>query len=133
MVYIWVSQLEFGLFDIAIHETNEEVDPMEVLRNIYASINLIQIPEYNRFPCSFEHIFAGGYAAGYYCYLWAKVLSADAFAAFEETGIFNEDTGKCFLKHILEVGGSKSAAEMYRDFRGRDASTDALLRHSGLA
>lgn len=128
-----VSQLEFALFDVAIHETNEEVDPMEVLRNIYASINLIQIPEYNRFPCSFEHIFAGGYAAGYYSYLWAEVLSADAFAAFEETGIFNEDTGKRFLKHILEVGGSKSAAEMYRDFRGRDATMDALLRHSGLA
>ena len=87
----------------------------------------------DRFLCSFGHIFAGGYAAGYYSYKWAEVLSADAFSAFEETGIFNSETGKRFLNSVLEQGGSREPMELFIEFRGREPSIDALLRHSGLA
>ncbi|HIP81666.1 MAG TPA: oligopeptidase A, partial [Leucothrix mucor] len=89
-------------------------------------------PSFNRFQHGFSHIFAGGYAAGYYSYKWAEVLSADAFARFEEEGLFNEKVGKDFLTEILEVGGSRPAMESFKAFRGREPKVDALLKHSGL-
>ena len=90
-------------------------------------------PAFNRFQNSFSHIFAGGYAAGYYSYKWAEVLSADAFSRFEEDGIFNKETGALFRDTVLANGGSRPAAELFEAFRGREPSTDALLRHSGIA
>ena len=90
-------------------------------------------PEWNRFAHGFSHIFAGGYAAGYYSYKWAEVLSADAYSAFEEAGIFDRETGMRFLKTILEQGGSRDPMELFIEFRGREPTIDALLRHSGLA
>ena len=93
----------------------------------------MQPPAFNRFENSFTHIFGGGYAAGYYSYKWAEVLSADAFSAFEETGIFNRDTGQKFLNSVLEQGGSREPMELFVEFRGREPTIDALLRHSGLA
>jgi oligopeptidase A len=89
-------------------------------------------PAFNRFENSFSHIFAGGYAAGYYSYKWAEVLSADAFARFEEEGIFNPNTGESFLTEILQQGGSKPPMELFKKFRGREPTIDALLRHSGI-
>jgi oligopeptidase A len=89
-------------------------------------------PAFNRFQNSFSHIFAGGYAAGYYSYKWAEVLSADAFAAFEEMGIQDDATSARFLSEILERGGTEDAMSLFRRFRGRDPDIDALLRHSGL-
>ena len=90
-------------------------------------------PSFNRFQHSFSHIFAGGYAAGYYSYKWAEVLSADAFSKFEEKGIFDKNTGKEFLQTILEKGGSREPMDLFVDFRGRKPNIDALLRHSGIA
>ena len=90
-------------------------------------------PEFNRFQNGFSHIFAGGYAAGYYSYKWAEVLSADAFSRFEESGIFNAETGQSFRSNILEMGGSKEPMELFVAFRGREPNIDALLRHSGIA
>ncbi|CSA56496.1 oligopeptidase A [Vibrio cholerae] len=89
--------------------------------------------EWNRFSHSFSHIFAGGYSAGYYSYLWAEVLSADAFSRFEEEGIFNRETGQSFLNNILEMGGSEEPMELFKRFRGREPQIDALLRHAGIA
>ena len=89
-------------------------------------------PAFNRFANSFSHIFAGGYAAGYYSYKWAEVLSSDAFSRFEEEGIFNQQTGQEFLTHILEKGGSQEPSELFKAFRGRAPEIDALLRHSGI-
>ena len=89
-------------------------------------------PEFNRFQNSFGHIFAGGYAAGYYSYKWAEVLSSDAFSRFEEEGIFNQQVGQDFLNNILEKGGSKEPMELFVAFRGREPKVDALLRHSGI-
>ncbi len=90
-------------------------------------------PPYNRFQNSFSHIFAGGYAAGYYGYKWAEVLSADAFSKFEEQGIFDRETGQAFMRHILEQGGTREPMELFIAFRGREPSIEALLRHCGLA
>ena len=89
-------------------------------------------PEFNRFQNSFSHIFAGGYAAGYYSYKWAEVLSADCYAAFEEEGLFNAETGQRFLREILSVGGSRPAIDSFKAFRGREPSIEALLRHNGM-
>ena len=131
-----VRQLEFSLFDFRIHL---EYDPargariFEILEEVRDEVAVIRPPAWNRFPNSFTHIFAGGYAAGYYSYKWAEVLSADAFSLFEERGIFDRETGQAFLHNILEKGGSKDAAELFRAFRGRDPQIDALLRHSGIA
>ncbi len=131
-----VRQLEFSLFDFRIHL---EYDPargariFEILEEVRDEVAVIRPPAWNRFPNSFTHIFAGGYAAGYYSYKWAEVLSADAFSLFEERGIFDRETGQSFLRNILEPGGSRDAAELFRAFRGREPKIDALLRHSGIA
>jgi oligopeptidase A len=93
---------------------------------------LVRPPEYDRFPWAFGHIFSGGYEAGYYSYLWSEILSADAFAAFEETSVFDRSAGQRFLQEILEIGGSKDAMEGYEAFRGRQPDPSALLRHNGL-
>jgi oligopeptidase A len=99
---------------------------------VRARVAVLVPPSFNRFPNSFSHIFAGGYAAGYYSYKWAEVLSADAFALFEEKGVFDPETGRRFRDEVLAVGGSRPAAESFRAFRGREPSVEALLRHSGM-
>jgi oligopeptidase A len=134
-----LRQLEFSLFDMRLHHRlNQGQNVLEVLNSVRQEVAVLIPPEWNRFPHSFSHIFAGGYAAGYYSYKWAEVLSADAFAAFEEaathTGsVLDRATGERFLKEVLGVGGSRPAAESFKAFRGREPKVDALLRHSGMA
>lgn len=129
-----VRQLEFSLFDFRIHkEYSKDLDIQEILNQVREQVAVVKPPEYNRFQHSFGHIFAGGYAAGYYSYKWAEVLSADAFSKFEEDGIFNPETGASFLHNILEKGGSAEPMELFKNFRGREPQIDALLRHSGIA
>ena len=131
-----VRQLEFALFDFLIHRDFSNPDFQgisETLNAVRQQVAAYPVPKENRFENSFSHIFAGGYAAGYYSYKWAEVLSADAFSLFEERGIFDRATGEQFRKCILEKGGSQEPAELFREFRGRDATTEALLRHSGIA
>ena len=94
---------------------------------------MIEAPAFLRYPNTFTHIFDGGYAAGYYGYAWAEVLSADAYAAFEEAGVFDPGTGRRYRENILETGGSRTAMDNFRAFRGREPSLDALLRHQGMA
>lgn len=130
-----VRQLEFSLFDFIMHRDYNPEAPQEiqeVLDAVRSEVSVVPTPAFNRFQHGFSHIFAGGYAAGYYSYKWAEVLSADAFSAFEEEGIFNADTGGRFMHEILEQGGSKEPAELFQAFRGREPSTQALLRHSGI-
>jgi len=105
----------------------------QVLDQVRSEVSVIVPPRFNRFQHSFSHIFAGGYGAGYYSYLWAEVLSADAFGRFEEEGVFNSETGKDFLQCILERGGSAEPMELFKAFRGREPSNAALLRHMGIA
>ncbi|QBY04465.1 oligopeptidase A [Thalassotalea sp. HSM 43] len=130
-----LRQLEFSIFDFTIHA---QFDPSKgdqiqsVLNQVRDKYAVVKAPEFNRFQHSFGHIFAGGYAAGYYSYKWAEVLSADAYARFEEEGIFNADTGKDFLECVLEKGGSEEPMELFKAFRGREPQVDALLRHSGI-
>ncbi len=130
-----LRQLEFSLFDFKIHH---EYDPTkggriyEILDQVRNQIAVIKPPHFNRFAHSFSHIFAGGYAAGYYSYKWAEVLSSDAFSLFEERGIFDRDTGDAFLTNILEKGGSQNAMDLFVQFRGRKPTIDALLRHNGI-
>jgi oligopeptidase A len=131
-----VRQLEFAIFDFTLHRDYDPVSPApvhETLEAVRSRVAVIQPPAFNRFENSFTHIFGGGYAAGYYSYKWAEVLSADAFSAFEESGIFNQDTGSRFMNTILAQGGSREPMELFIEFRGREPSIDALLRHSGLA
>jgi oligopeptidase A len=131
-----LRQLEFALFDFHLHrdyDNKQGARIHETLDAVRKQVAVFQPPEFNRFENSFTHIFGGGYAAGYYSYKWAEVLSADAFSAFEETGIFNRDTGNKFLRSILEQGGSREPMELFVEFRGREPQIDALLRHSGLA
>ncbi len=131
-----VRQLEFAIFDFRLHR---EYDPASgarvhpLLEEVRREVAVIQPPAFNRFENGFTHIFSGGYAAGYYSYKWAEVLSADAFSAFEETGIFDRETGNRFLSSVLEQGGSREPLELFVEFRGREPTIDALLRHSGLA
>lgn len=128
-----VRQMEFALFDMEIYHQEDEGRLKEwpqILDKVRQEVAVTQPPAYNRFALSFSHIFAGGYSAGYYSYAWAEVLSADAYAAFEESDDVAE-TGRRFWKEILAVGGSRSAAESFKSFRGREPSLDALLRHSG--
>lgn len=128
-----VRQLEFSLFDFRIHlEYQADLNIHQVLEDVREHVAVLVPPEFNRFENSFSHIFAGGYAAGYYSYKWAEVLSADAFSKFEEDGIFNQETGNAFLHNILEKGGSEDPMELFVAFRGRKPMPDALLRHSGL-
>jgi oligopeptidase A len=134
---VMLRQIEFSLFDFRIHR-EYEYDPArgsrmyEILDQVRKQVAVLPAPKFNRFPHSFSHIFAGGYAAGYYSYKWAEVLSSDAFSLFEENGIFDSATGQSFLNHILEQGGSAGAMELFSRFRGREPSIDALLRHSGI-
>jgi len=126
-----VRQLEFSLFDFELHATHGRT-ALQVLEGIRDQVSVMRPPAYNRFPNSFAHIFAGGYAAGYYSYKWAEVLSADAFSRFEEDGVLNPETGRAFREAILARGGSQAPLVLFVDFRGREPSIDALLRHSGL-
>lgn len=131
-----LRQLEFALFDFRIHleyDPSQGARVQQILDDVRKHVAVIKPAEYNRFQHSFSHIFAGGYAAGYYSYKWAEVLSADAFAKFEETGIFNPATGKQFLQTILEKGGSREPMELFKDFREREPTIDALLKHNGIA
>jgi oligopeptidase A len=128
-----LRQLEFSLFDFTLHMQTQKVDVQTFINQVRDAVSALKAPEFNRFQNSFGHIFAGGYAAGYYSYKWAEVLSADAFASFEENGIFDRETGSAFLHNILEMGGSKEPMELYVAFKGREPTVDALLRHSGIA
>jgi len=131
-----VRQLEFSLFDFRLHlQFDPAAGPRiyETLNEVREQVAVMKPPSFNRFPHSFSHIFAGGYAAGYYSYKWAEVLSSDAFAAFEESGIFDRETGLRFLSTVLEQGGSREPMELFVEFRGREPTIDALLRHSGIA
>ena len=131
-----VRQLEYALFDFRLHL---EYDPalgsraLDILGQVRDRVAVIRVPEWNRLPHAFTHIFGGGYAAGYYSYLWAEVLSADAFAAFEEAGLFDPETGRRYRREILAVGGSRPALESFVAFRGRAPDPTALLRSYGLA
>lgn len=130
-----VRQLEFALFDFNIHYKYDEKNLnfiQEILDQVRQAVAVVPIADYNRFQHSFSHIFAGGYAAGYYSYKWAEVLSSDAFSKFEEEGVFNPAIGRQFLHNILEQGGSKEPAELFLAFRGRSPQIDALLRHNGI-
>lgn len=131
-----VRQLEFSLFDFRIHLEYRPDDPTlieRILAEVRAQVSVVPVPDFNRFAHGFSHIFAGGYAAGYYSYKWAEVLSADAFSAFEENGIFDTATGERFLTQVLEMGGARDALDNFIAFRGREPQIDALLRHSGIA
>ncbi|WP_456296524.1 oligopeptidase A [Vibrio sp. AK197] len=131
-----LRQLEFGLFDFTLHtEYDPEVGArvLETLAEVKAKVAVLPSLEWTRFSHGFSHIFAGGYSAGYYSYLWAEVLSCDAYSRFEEEGIFNSETGQSFLNNILEMGGSEEPMELFKRFRGREPQIDALLRHSGIA
>ena len=128
-----LRQVELSLFDFLLHlrETPDQT-VQQVLDQVRAEVSVFPPPAFNRFQNGFGHIFAGGYAAGYYSYKWAEVLSADAFSRFEEEGVLNTDTGKAFRDNILARGGSREPMELFVAFRGREPSIDALLRHSGL-
>jgi oligopeptidase A len=131
-----LRQIEFSVFDMRLHcdfDPASRRSALELLQEVRAQIAVVVPPEYNRFPNSFSHIFAGGYAAGYYSYKWAEVLSADAYGAFEEArSVTDPETGARFRDEVLAVGGSRPAAESFRAFRGREPSVDALLRHNGM-
>ena len=133
-----VRQLEFALFDMLLHSAAEwpdEAHVMKLLADVRREVSVLVPPEYNRFPHAFSHIFAGGYAAGYYSYKWAEVLSADAYSAFEENedgGVLSPAIGSRFLDEVLAVGGSRPAMQSFVAFRGRKPTIDALLRHSGM-
>ena len=130
-----VRQLEFSLFDFRLHHEYDSAHGARVqgiLDDVRSKVSVIIPPSFNRFQHGFSHIFAGGYAAGYYSYKWAEVLSADAFSLFEEQGIFNRETGLSFLNNVLEMGGSREPMDLFKAFRGREPEVDALLRHSGI-
>jgi oligopeptidase A len=130
-----LRQIEFAVFDMRLHS---DFDPasgrsaLDLLEEVRSQVAVLRPPAYNRFPNSFSHIFAGGYAAGYYSYKWAEVLSADAYSLFEEKGVLDPAAGARFRDEILAVGGSRPAAESFRAFRGREPNVEALLRHSGM-
>jgi len=130
-----VRQLEFSIFDFRFHKEYSDsnpVDVLQILQDVRDKVAVIKPPEFTRFPHAFSHIFAGGYAAGYYSYKWAEVLAADAFSKFEENGVFDKATGEAFLHAILEQGGSREPMELFVEFRGREPSVEPLLRHSGI-
>jgi len=130
-----LRQIEFALFDMHLHfdfEAGAGRTALELLEEVRAKVAVLKPPAYNRFPNNFSHIFGGGYAAGYYSYKWAEVLSADAYSLFEENGVLDPATGARFRDEVLAVGGARPAAESFRAFRGRDPQVDALLRHNGM-
>jgi oligopeptidase A len=130
-----VRQIEFSLFDMRLHgdfDPNGDLTALDVVEQVRDEVAVLRPPGWNRFPNSFSHIFAGGYAAGYYSYKWAEVLSADAYSLFEELGILSEEAGGRFKTEVLAKGGSRPAMESFVAFRGREPSMDALLRHSGM-
>jgi oligopeptidase A len=132
-----MRQIEFALFDMLLHyRHNPKDDFLPLMRDVREEVSVLAVPEWNRATHTFSHIFAGGYAAGYYSYKWAEVLSADAYAAFEETtqpdGLPNVETGRKYRKAILETGGSRPAMESFKAFRGRAPNLEALLRHQGM-
>ena len=131
-----LRQIEFSLFDIKLHteySNQNKINPLTLLETIRDEIAVVRPPSWNRFPNSFSHIFAGGYAAGYYSYKWAEVLASDAFSLFEEQGILSSHAGQKFRTEVLSKGGSRPAMESFVAFRGREPSVDALLRHNGMA
>jgi oligopeptidase A len=131
-----VRQLEFAIYDMRLHSDFDpaaQKTPLQLVEEVRRNVAVLFPPDYNRFPNSFSHIFGGGYAAGYYSYKWAEVLSADAYSLFEEKGVLNAAVGKRFREEILGAGGSRPAIESFVAFRGREPSIDALLRHSGMA
>lgn len=133
-----LRQIEFSLFDMRLHAEPEHAsDCMALLSEVRQEVSVLQPPAFSRTPHTFSHIFAGGYAAGYYSYKWAEVLSADAYAAFEETasadGEPSVETGRRYREAILEAGGSRPAMESFKAFRGREPKLDALLRHQGMS
>ena len=128
-----VRQLEFGLFDILIHlDRYSAKEVQDILNKVREEVAVIKPPQYNKFQWSFSHIFAGGYAAGYYSYKWAEVLSADAYFMFVDNGIYNDDVAESFYEEILKKGGSKPAIELFKAFAGREPDVEALLRLSGI-
>jgi len=130
----FVRQLEFAIFDMRLHHGFDAAngDMMALLGKVRDEVAVVHPPEYNRFPHQFSHIFAGGYAAGYYSYKWAEVLSSDAYGAFEEAGVLDPETGARFRREVLAAGGSRPALESFVAFRGRKPQIDALLRHNGM-
>ena len=129
-----LRQVEFALFDMRLHaEPGSETDVQKVVDEVRREVAVLIPPAFNRFQHTFSHIFAGGYAAGYYSYKWAEVLSADAWSAFEEEGVLNAATGRRYRREILEAGSARDAIDNFRAFRGREPSIDALLRHQGMA
>merc|ERR1712070_684550 len=138
---IMLRQLYFGALDIELHarydaKNPDAPSPFEVQQKVAAEFTIMPPLDEDRFLCAFGHIFAGGYSAGYFSYKWAEVMSADAFGAFEEVGLDNEEkvkeTGKLFRDTVLAMGGGKHPGDVFRSFRGRDPSPEALLRHNGL-
>jgi len=131
-----VRQITLSLFDFKLHRDFTPGDDQSFIQDVLNEVKqeyfVMPTPEFNRFQHGFSHIFGGGYAAGYYSYKWAEVLSSDAFSKFEENGIFDKQTGKEFLENILEKGGSQEPMELFVAFRGRKPSVDALLRHCGI-
>ena len=129
-----VRQVEYALFDMRLHaEPGSEAQIQALIDEVRHEVNIVLAPQFNRFQHAFSHIFAGGYAAGYYSYKWAEVLSADAWSAFEESGVFDAATGRRYREAILEAGGSRPALESFKAFRGREPTIDALLRQQGMA
>jgi len=131
-----VRQLEFALFDFRLHleyDPSLGARPLDVLEEVRREVAVLHPPAWQRFPHAFTHIFAGGYSAGYYSYLWAEVLSADAFEAFEEAGVLDRATGERFRREVLAVGATRPALESFEAFRGREPRPDALLKSYGLA
>ena len=131
-----LRQIEFSVFDMALHEGAQSASTEDIKTRLDAvrrEVAVVIPPAFNRFQNSFSHIFAGGYAAGYYSYKWAEVLSADAFSRFEEEGIFDEQSGRDFVRLVLESGGVNEPLDNFTAFRGRPPEIEALLRHSGLA
>jgi oligopeptidase A len=130
----FMRQLEYALFDMRLHHDfmpgRDSVT--DLLARVRETVAVYAVPAYNRFPHQFSHVFAGGYAAGYYSYKWAEVLSADAYGAFEENGVLDPATGERFRREVLASGGSRPALESFVAFRGRKPQIDALLRHNGM-
>lgn len=130
-----LRQLEFGLFDFRLHaeyQPEKGARVLDILQDVKKKVAVMPSPAWGRFPHAFSHIFAGGYAAGYYSYLWADVLAADAWSRFEEEGIFNRETGQSFLDNVLSRGGSEAPMALFKRFRGREPQIDAMLKQYGI-